>query len=328
VAAVGGVTGVLLGGVLTATVGWRAVFWVNVPIVALAVAAVPVLLHPGVRAPKLPLDLVGAVTGTAGVSALVYAIAEAQLGGWLSQRTLLLFALAAGLLGVFAAVERRARAPVLRLGMFRTRMFSAANVVMLIFTPGMFPQMYVASIYLQQVWGFNALHTGLAFVPQCLANLLSARSAGPVSVRIGIKPTLVIGLVVTAIGLALMALVPIGGSYAGNLLVPFVVFALGTGFAVETVTLASIVDVPTGEVGVAAGMISVSRQVGSALGIAVLGSIIAAHSGGSHAELATGVKIAFVVSAGLVFAAAAVALLLVPRHRPVAVPEPVPLLDG
>src|SRR3954464_10415934 len=188
IAAGGGAFGLLLGGILTDALSWEWIFFVNVPVgLAALVAAARFVPESRVEGAHRSFDLAGAVTVTSGLIVLVYAIVKAQEFGWGSGRTLGLAAVAVALLGAFVAIERRSRAPLVRLSIFRVRSITAANVVMLLVASGMFAMFYFASIYVQEVLGYSPLKAGFAFLPMTAAIVVGAGLAQSLVRRAGVR---------------------------------------------------------------------------------------------------------------------------------------------
>jgi EmrB/QacA subfamily drug resistance transporter len=304
VAGAGGAAGVLLGGVLTEYLGWEWVLWVNVPIGALAIFLAPRLL-PESRdeVEHRTFDLPGAFTVTAGLALLVYTIVDAESAGWTSGQTLGLGAVALVLIGTFLAIESRTRAPLMPLGIFRLRTLRGANVVGLLIGMSLFSMFFFISLYLQQVLGFSALETGLAYLPLSIFIILSAGAASQLVTRLGFKPPLTAGLVLIAIGLLWFSRVDPGGSYVGDVLFPSLIVAVGLGFSFVPVTIAAVTGTSPAEAGLASGLINTSQQIGGALGVAILASVANSVTNGSTAgspgaALTEGFQSAFLVGAG------------------------------
>jgi EmrB/QacA subfamily drug resistance transporter len=326
VAAGGGSIGVLAGGILTDLLNWHWIFLVNVP-VGLAVIGLSFLVIPGGRgtAGAGGLDIGGAVTVTASLMLAVYAIVNGNEVGWLTAQTLGLLAAAAGLLVAFLVIESRAASPLVPLGLFRLRNVSTANVVGVLWAAAMFAWFFLAALYLQLVLGYSPLEVGLAFLPANL--IMGAFSLGlsaMLVLRFGIKPPLVTGMALVAVGLALFARAPVDGSFAVDVLPSMLVLGLGVGMAMNPVLLAAMSDVPPEESGLASGIVNTAFMMGGALGLAVLASLAAARtdsllaSGEDElAALTGGYSLAFVVGAGFSVAAAVIGALLL---RPAAVP--------
>ena len=304
VAGAGGAAGVLLGGVLTEYLGWEWVLWVNVPIGALAIFLAPRLL-PESRdeVENRTFDLPGAFTVTAGLALLVYTIVDAESAGWTSGQTLVLGGVALALLATFVAIESRTRAPLMPLGIFRLQTLRGANVVGLLIGMSLFSMFFFISLYLQQVLGFSALETGLAYLPLSIFIILSAGAASQLVTRLGFKPPLTAGLILIAIGLLWFSRVDPGGSYVGDVLFPSLIVAVGLGFSFVPVTIAAVTGTSPAEAGLASGLINTSQQIGGALGVAILASVANSVTNGSTladpgAALTEGFQSAFLVGAG------------------------------
>lgn len=287
VCAGGGSIGVLLGGVLTSTLGWNAIFLVNLPIGAL-VFVLCLKLIPLVRAPAhaQKLDVAGAVTVTTSLMLAVYAIVNGNEIGWRSPQTLGLLAAAAVLMAVFLAIEARVRAPLVPLGMFRLRNIATANVIGVLWAAAMFAWFFISALYMQLVLGYDPMQVGLAFLP---ANLIMAAFSLGLSaklvMRYGIRAPIGVGLLLAAAGLGLFALAPVDGSFAVHVLPGMVLLGFGAGMALNPVLLAAMSDVEPGEAGLASGLVNTSFMMGGALGLAILASLAAART---HALAASG----------------------------------------
>jgi EmrB/QacA subfamily drug resistance transporter len=331
VAGAGGAAGVLLGGILTDTLGWEWVLFVNVPI-GLAAAAITPLLIAESRAPERHgFDVAGAVAITAGLALLIYTVVGTTDHGWGSARTLVGFAVAVALIAAFLVRESTARSPLVRLGILRTRTLAAANVVGLMTGGSLFAMFFFISLYLQRVLGYSPLKTGFAYLPLALTIFLAAGAASALVGRLGVRPTLVSGLVFVSAGLVLFAQVDAGGSYLGDVLVPSLLVAFGLGLAFVSQTLAATAGVAASEAGLASGLINTSQQVGGALGLAVLSTLAtdrtqhAVETGFSApAALVEGFQAAFLVAAGIAALGALLALAGVRVGRPPTA-EPVPV---
>jgi EmrB/QacA subfamily drug resistance transporter len=271
VAGSGGAAGVLLGGMLTQWLSWEWVLYVNVPIGIGAAILAPRLLEES-RAENLPrrFDLVGAVSVTAGLSALVYALVDANRAGWGSTQTIGLLALSVVLLGVFVATELRSTHPLMPFRIFRSRTVAGANVTGLLVGASLFSMFFFISLYMQQVLHYSALKAGLSYLPLALTIIVSAGVASQLVTRVGFKPVLVSGMVFVAAGLVWFAQVSVGGSYLSDILGPSLLAAIGLGFAFVPVTLAAVSGIRESDAGLASGLINTAQQVGGALGLAVL----------------------------------------------------------
>ncbi|MFZ1880896.1 MAG: MFS transporter [Gaiellaceae bacterium] len=329
IAAGGAAAGLVIGGFLTEYLTWRWVFFVNLPI-GVAAALLSLRFVPNSRAEERPetYDAAGAVTVTGGLLVLVYAIVKAQTYGWGSAKTLGLFLLAVILLAAFVAVERRSRAPLIRLGIFRMRSLSGSNAAMLLVASGLFAMFYFASLYQQQVLGYGPLKAGLAFVPFTLGIIVGAGASQALISRIGIRAVTYIGITMGTAGLLYFARLPTHGTYLMDLLPTIVVVSIGMGMTFVPCTLLATTNVQAEDAGLASGLFNTSQQVGGALGLAVLSTLATART--THllhhqtasvalhpAEFTSGFHVAFAVGAAMV-AAAALVLALTIRKRDVA----------
>jgi EmrB/QacA subfamily drug resistance transporter len=333
VSAGGAAAGFLLGGILTDALSWRWIFFVNVPIGAAGVL-LALRYVPNSRASDgetRAIDIPGAITVTGGVGLLVYAIVKAQEWGWGSTRFALTAAGAALLLLAFVAVELRSRAPLIRLGVFRSRSLSAANAVMFLFVAGLFSTLFFPTLYMQQVLGYSPIKTGLAYLPWPIALAAASTLGQRLIPRLGARPMLVVGLTVVAAGLFLLSRIPDGGSYAADILPGFLLSAAGSGLTYATLYLLATAGVRNEEAGLASGIISTSQQLGAAVGLAALASVAASRTSSllgvgsspvdrTHA-LVAGFQRGLLVASMLALAAAAVAILTVRRDDLEQVPE-------
>jgi EmrB/QacA subfamily drug resistance transporter len=306
--------GVLLGGVLTQTVGWPWIFFVNLPVGLAALALCRPLLDPDPK-PRTSggFDLPGALLVTSSLVVAVYAIIGAAENSPASTALLLLGA--AALMVAFAAVERRTEAPLVPPGVFASAPnLAVSNVVMALAVVGMVGWFFFSALYLQKVLDYDSLATGLSYLPATVA--LGAISQGPAAVavnRFGIKPTILGGLGLMALGLLLFARSPVGGNFLVDVLPGMLLLGVGASFAFMAVILASTAGVPEGEAGLASGLVNTSQQMGGALGLAALAAVAATYTAGidgfrtSVAALNSGYHAAFLAGAGLVVLGALIA---------------------
>jgi len=304
IAAGGGAVGLILGGLLTDTLSWRWVFFINLPIGIVAFVLGLRYIH-NTRAEQRPetVDVLGATTVTAGLLVLVYDIVKAQEYGWTSARTLGLFAVAVALLAAFVVTELRSKAPLIRLGIFRIRSLTSANVAMMFVAAGLFSMFYFASLYVQEVLGYSPLKAGFGFVPVTVGIVIGAGLAQPLIRRIGPRALPVIGIAIAATGLILLSRIPTHGVYLTDLLPGLAIMSIGMGLTFVPVTLLATTNIRAADAGLASGLFNTSQQVGGALGLAILSSIAASRTSGDHgvthdAALVHGYQLAFLTGAG------------------------------
>jgi EmrB/QacA subfamily drug resistance transporter len=309
----GSAVGLILGGALTQYFSWPWIFFVNVP-VGVAGFLLSLRLIPESRdeLAHRSYDVAGAVTVTGGLMALVYGIVDAQSAGWASAKTLGFFGLAVALLASFVAIELRATAPLVRLSIFRVRSLLTANIAMLLAMSGMFAMFFFNTLYIQRILGYGPLEAGLAFLPFTAGVMLSAALASQFAPRLGVRPVAAVGMLLTAVGLALLTQLPVDGSYAANVLPAILLSSLGMGAVFMPLTLIATTGLEDEDQGLASGIFNTSQQVGGALGLAVLSTLATSRSssaGGSTAHaLVTGFHWAF--GAGVVVMVAALAVMV------------------
>ena len=274
VAGSGGAAGVLLGGVLTDGLGWEWVLWVNVPVALVVLALTPGLI-PESRSESQTrtFDLAGAVTVTAGLSLLVYAIVDAESAGWGSTKTIGLLAVAVALLGVFTLIELRSEAPLVPFSIFRKRTLTGANAVGLMVGGSLFAMFFFITLYMQQVLGYSPIKAGLSYLPLSIFIIISAGAASQLVTKIGFKPVLAVGLILVAGGLLWFGAISVDGGFTTDILGPSLLAAVGLGFAFVTTTIAAVSGIEDNEQGLASGLINTSQQIGGALGLAVLATV-------------------------------------------------------
>jgi EmrB/QacA subfamily drug resistance transporter len=319
VAGSGGAAGVLLGGILTDGLGWEWVLWVNVPVSLIAFALTPRLIAESRASEEARgFDVAGAVSVTAALSILVYAVVDAESAGWGSSKTLGLLALAAVLLAAFVAIELRARKPLVPFSIFRIRTLTGANVVGLLVGASLFSMFYFISLYMQQVLGYSAIHAGLSYLPLALTIMASAGIASGLVTKVGYKPVLAIGLLFIVAGLTWFSRVSVGGGFTTDILGPSLLAAAGLGFAFVTTTIAAVAGVEEAESGLASGLINTSQQIGGALGLAVLSSLATSHTTNLLADgselksaLTDGFQVAFLGGAAIALVGFVLTLVLI-----------------
>ncbi|WP_341995000.1 MFS transporter [Microbacterium sp. LWH7-1.2] len=275
VAGIGSAAGVLLGGVLTATLGWQSVFFVNVPIGAIVLVTIPLLITRDAPAARGKLDIPGAATITGALVAAVGALSAIEQVGLTHPLTIGLAAAATVLGFAFVLIERRAAEPLVPLGVFRNRNLTVGNVVMLLIGAAMVALFFALSVYMQAVLGYDALTTGLTQLPLAGALVIVAGVVPAVIARIGTKTTLIGSLVLLAGGLVWLSFAPADAQFITDILGPSILIGIGMGGAFVTTTQLSVDGVEGGESGLAGGLVNTSQQIGGALGLAVLGTVAA-----------------------------------------------------
>jgi len=319
----GAAAGVLLGGLLTSYLSWSWIFFINVPVGLAAIAIAPLLLAESrADVAHRHFDVPGAASVTAGLMLLVYATTRAATDGWGASSTLALFGGAAALIATFVVIELRSRSPLLPLRIFRLRTLTASNAAMAIVGGVTFSEFFVLTLYLQNVLHYSAVETGVAFVGFALAVVVISNIAQAVVSRVGVRPTLTLGLLASAASVAWLTRLPVDGQYFSDLFPAFVLGGAGLGLSFVPITIGGLAGVERSDAGVASGLINTSRQIGGALGIAAI-SAIAATSTGNYADAHAGVtatsavaldhgfQTAMYVLTGLLVAGALIAVTLV-----------------
>jgi len=331
-AGLGGSSGVLLGGVLTQAFGWPAIFLINAPVaVAVVIAGRALIPADGEATLERNFDLAGAVTVTAGLTALVYGVVRTDAIGWGSAGVLIPLAASVVLLAVFVWIETRvAAAPIMPFTIFSNRPLRAANLVILLLGAALFAMWFFVSLFLQQVLGHGALETGLDFLPMTLSVVASATIAPRLVDRFSPRVVLTAGMLIAAAGLALLTDVSAGGSYAALVLPGGVLAAIGLGTSMVPATIAAVQGVERAQSGLASGMINTSRLIGGAIGLAALTTLATSHSNSEIASgtaalvaQADGYQLAFAASAGLCLIGAIAAAVMLRPSRAEALGEPI-----
>jgi EmrB/QacA subfamily drug resistance transporter len=328
----GAAAGVLLGGVLTDALSWEWIFFVNIPVGLAALFLAPVLLGESKDTRVKSFDVPGAVLVTAGLVSLVLGITQGNEWGWTSARVLGIFALSAALLAGFAAWEQRVAEPLMRFGILRTKTVLGANVAGFILGTALFSMFLMLTLYMQQVLGYSAMKTGVAYLAVAGTSIVWANVAAALVNRVGVRPLIAGGMAILTLGLVLFTQVSTDGSYAANLLPGFLIVALGMALCFVPISIAALAGVSQAEAGIASGLINTSQQVGGAVGIALLSTIaigrtedeVAAGTAVPQA-LTSGFQLAFWVGAGIALAGVVAALALIRQEEIAAVEgEPVP----
>ena len=322
VGAAGGATGGLVGGALTEWLSWRWVLLVNVP-VGIAVLALAARLLVDTVAERRPrLDVPGAVAATAGLGALVVGITQIEQHGWISTQALVPVAVAAAVLWAFVELQRRTAEPLMPLALLRLPGLATANVVMLLSGAGLFAVWFFLTLYMQEALGYGALRAGVGFLPLTLAIILGTQLTTRWLVGRDARAVVSVSLLVSAGGFALLSLADAGSGYLLGVALPGALVMLGAGIAFPPLIGAATAGVGPQLHGLASGVLNTTRMVGGALGLAVLASVAASRTsdvaGGAAADadaLVSGFQVAYLVAAGTLVAAAALALLLPAARR-------------
>ncbi len=330
----GGAVGVLLGGILTSDLSWSWIFFVNLPVGVAVLSVSPRLLSESrAELSHRHFDVTGAASITAGMMVLVYAITRASQHGWGNGLTVGLLAAAAALIVAFVAIEARSPAPLLPLRIFRARTLSAANATSAMVGAAAFGQFFLLALYLQQVLGYSAVKTGVAFIAITVTIVLLSNLAQSLTTRLGARPVLSAGLLLTAAGGALYAQMPAGGHYFWDVFPGLLVSGVGLAFTFVPVMIAGLTGVQPADAGVASGLLNTSRQIGGAIGLAAvttIASTAAGHYADSHAVLASsgpalthGFQAAFYALIGVALVGAAIAAVFIePKPKAIRQNEP------
>jgi EmrB/QacA subfamily drug resistance transporter len=324
--AAGGAVGLLAGGLLVTYASWRWVLFVNVPIgIGAALAALVVL--PATAGRPGRFDLAGAVTGTGGVAALVYGLSGAATSPdgtshWGDAHVLAALTAGVVLLAAFAVIEARSRHALMPVRLLRSRDRAGAILMMLAVGTMISGVFFFVTLFAQDIWGYSPLRTGVAFLPLTGTLLAGTAVAARFVTRIGARPLLLAGAATTAGGLFWLSRMTEHGTYAGGLLGPGLITGAGLGLLFVPLSLVALARVGEEDSGIAASLLNAGRQVGAAVGLAVLGTVawtVAAHGARGHAAyqhaLAAGFDRAFLVAAGIAVLVLVIAIALIRIRR-------------
>jgi EmrB/QacA subfamily drug resistance transporter len=324
VGSAGATLGFFTGGVLTQTLNWHWIFFVNLPI-GLAAGALAVRLFPTESGLGLAAgaDAAGAVLGTGGLMLGVYAIVGTNQHGWGSAYTIGFGAAAFVLLTAFVAREATAAQPLLPLRVLRSRNVAGGNAAQALMVAAAIGFQFLSTLYLQRVLGYGPFAAGLAVVPAALAiGTISLGFSARLSSRFGLRTVLLAGLALIAAGLALLARVPVEGRYAVDILPGVLLLGIGAGGALPAVTSLAMSGATENDSGLASGLVNTTQQIGAAFGLAVLATLAASrtasllsHGQGETVALVGGYRLAFGVGAALVVGAIAVATLVLKQRE-------------
>ena len=336
VAVAGGSIGLLLGGVLTETINWHWIFFVNIPIgVATALAAIRLVPDRKGIGLTAGADLTGAVLLTGGLMLFVYTILGVAEEGWGSSQTLLLAAISISLLIAFVARQARVANPLMPLRLFRSRQVSGANLVQALLVVGMFGVFFLGALYMQRILGYDALQVGLAYLPLTIVmGTMSFRFTGQLNLKYGPEATLVPAMIFIVAGLLWLARAPTDANYVFDLLPSMILIGLGAGLGFPSLMTLAMSGTTESDSGLASGLVNTSVQVGGAIGLAILATFATERTEGLLADgepaaqaLNSGYHLAYLIGAGLVLVAIAIAFTAlrarIPELAPAPVPEPV-----
>jgi EmrB/QacA subfamily drug resistance transporter len=274
----GATVGLLAGGLLTTYAGWRYIFFLNVPIGA-AVLLLARRLVPESRlgTTRRRYDPFGAVTITSGLVLLVYAISQAPRVGWGATQTVAMLAASAVLLAAFLVLETKVEAPLLPLRLFRTKTLAGSNAVGFLLGASFFGFIFVGTLYMQQVLGYSAIKTGLAWLAASVTAVALSGLSQLLVTRTSVKAVMALGMTLMGLGVLWAAQVPTDGNFGANLAGPFFVAGAGAAFAFIPVFIGALAGIGEGDAGVASGLLNMSQQLGGAIGVAVTSTVAATH---------------------------------------------------
>ena len=333
VAVAGGSIGLLLGGVLTEAINWHWIFFVNIPIgVATALAAIRLVPDREGIGLTAGADLPGALLLTGGLMLFVYTILGVAEEGWGSGQTLLLGAISIVFLIAFVARQARVANPLMPLRLFRSRQVSGANLVQALMVVGMFAMFFLGALYMQRILGYDALQVGLAYLPLTIVmGTMSFRITGQLNLKYGPEATLVPAMIFVVAGLLWLARTPIDANYVLDLLPSMILIGLGAGLGFPSLMTLAMSGVSERDSGLASGLVNTSVQVGGAIGLAILATFATERTEGLLADgeppaeaLNSGYHLAYLIGAGLVLVAIAIAFTALRARIPELAPEPVP----
>jgi EmrB/QacA subfamily drug resistance transporter len=273
----GGAVGLLLGGVLVTYLSWRWVFFVNVPLGLLLALAAPRVLGESARR-RGQFDLPGAITGSLGLAALVYGLSSAATGQngvshWGDTKVIVSLVAAAVLLVAFGIIEVRSRSALLPIRVLRSRDRTGAYLISLCIGTALFGMFFFLTLFVQNVWGYSALRTGVSYLPLAGMILVASAVASQLVNRIGARPLMIVGSVMATGGMIWLSRITEHSTYSGGLLGPMLLTATGMGLLFVPISLVSLTKVANNDAGVASSLLNVGQQVGGALGLAVLGTV-------------------------------------------------------
>jgi hypothetical protein len=319
---VGGMAGAVAGGVLTTGLSWEWIFLINVPIGVVLIMVAMTSLTAARVSRRESLDLVGAVTGTAGLASLTYGVMQTADHAWGSTRVLIPVLAAGPLLAVFLVVEKRfAAAPMMPLRLFKNRGIAVSNLMLLLFGGIAIAMWFFSSLFMQNVLGYSALDAGLGQTPAAVVFVVVARFAAGWLPHTSVRPLILAGTAFLVAGFAWFAQAGVGSPYVVSVLGPTLLVAIGIGLVFPTLMASATVDVPPRDAGVVGGLANTASQVGGSIALAVYATAAAGRAATNQSTntgpqtLASGYELVFGLAAGVALAIAAVSLLLPARQR-------------
>jgi EmrB/QacA subfamily drug resistance transporter len=326
----GAAAGVLFGGLITNYLGWEWIFFVNVPVgIVVLLLTTRIVRESRIEGLK-GFDIAGAVTATASLALLTYAVSKAPDVGWGTTRTIGELVAAGVLMLAFVFIERRVENPLVPFRIFRVKSLTGANVTGILLGGVVYANFFLLTLYVQQVLGYSALKTGLTFLATAGTVIPVAGASQALTTRIGPRPVLATGMLLITAAMVFYTQIPVEGTFASNLLIGYLLMGVGMAFAFIPMSIAALGGVVDREAGLASGLINTSQQVGGALGVAIASTVAFTHAtnllktGSNQASAYTsGFALAFWVLAGLSGAGIVTALVLVRSAEPAVDGEPV-----
>src|SRR3954467_3039182 len=323
-AGIGGTLGVVAGGVLVDSLGWEWIFFVTLPVAAIALIATPLVVGESRGEQRgVGFDMTGAILGTAGISTLVFAVIRTEPMGWGSAQVLALFGIAAFLLGTFLYVESRTANPLLPLRLFRVRGLGISAIALALNGASFLGMFFLTALYLQEVHGDTALQAGVHFVPMGIAAILSGTIGSQLVTRYGTRAAYLTGSAIGVVGLLMLTQVDASASYATDILPGLIVFGLGLPLVGVSNQIAAVAEVPHSDAGAASGIVTTAFQVGGALGLAIISTAATSrvsealsHGAAQPQALAEGFQRGLYVAAGIALVNLVIGALRAPRITP------------